>query len=215
LTRARSEPNFDVFINCPFDEQFRACFEALLFAVTACGYRPRCALEETNSGDIRFTRLCRLIKECERSVHDLSRTEIGENNLPRFNMPFELGLLIGAKQFGGPAQRRKSALIMVRTQYVMPAYLSDLAGNDPVPHGGDPAEVIKLARRYLFSSGDPAIPGAARLIALYEKFRADLPALAEGAGYEVAELNALEEYGTYALFLEAFLKKARIEGLLV
>ena len=43
-----------VFINCPFDAEFRPSFEALLFAITASGYRPCCALEENDKGDIRF-----------------------------------------------------------------------------------------------------------------------------------------------------------------
>ena len=46
-----------------------------------------------------------LISASPRSIHDLSRVELGENELPRFNMPFELGMALGAKRFGGPAHR--------------------------------------------------------------------------------------------------------------
>ena len=28
-----------VFVNCPFDDDYVPCFEALLFAITVCGYR--------------------------------------------------------------------------------------------------------------------------------------------------------------------------------
>jgi len=31
----------DVFINCPFDERYRALFHALIFAIYACGFRAR------------------------------------------------------------------------------------------------------------------------------------------------------------------------------
>lgn len=58
----------------------------------ACGYRVRCALEEDDSGNIRLDKLVALIRESPRSIHDLSRIELGENDLPRFNMPFELGM---------------------------------------------------------------------------------------------------------------------------
>jgi hypothetical protein len=96
--------NIDVFVNCPFDEDFKPAFEALVFTITASGYKVRCALEDSNSGDIRFDKLCRLIQASERSIHDLSRTEVGKAGLPRFNMPFELGLMMGAKRFGGGRQ---------------------------------------------------------------------------------------------------------------
>ena len=38
---------------------------------------------------------------------------------------------MGAKYFGKPKQRRNVALIMVRKDYVLSSYLSDLGGNDP------------------------------------------------------------------------------------
>jgi hypothetical protein len=130
-----SETNRNVFINCPFDADYRACFEALLFTVMVSGYRVRCALEDDDAANIRFDKLRRLIRESPRTIHDLSRTELGENELPRFNMPFELGLAMGAKHFGGPKRRKNTALIMVRERYALPAYLSDLGGNDPTAHG--------------------------------------------------------------------------------
>jgi hypothetical protein len=136
----------NVFINCPFDEDFRPCFEALLFAVAAAGYKVRCALEDADSAAIRFEKLRKLIRECPRTIHDLSRIELSKDALPRFNMPFELGLAMGAKYFGDPRQRWNTALIMVRKDYVLSAYLSDLGGNDPVAHNGDPDEVVPLSR---------------------------------------------------------------------
>ena len=39
-----------VFLNCPFDVAYEACFEALVFSVLACGFHPRCALEALDSG---------------------------------------------------------------------------------------------------------------------------------------------------------------------
>ena len=53
----------NVFVNVPFDEAYGPLFEALVFAITACGYRVRCALEDDDSGDIRLDRLVRLIQE--------------------------------------------------------------------------------------------------------------------------------------------------------
>ena len=134
ISRLRS-PN--VFVNVPFDDKYEPLFEALVFTISACGYRVRCALEDDDSGDIRLDKLVELIRECPRSIHDLSRIEPGENDLPRFNMPFELGLALGAKRFGHrPGDRIK---IMVADPYRLPAYLSDLGGNDPSAHKNESA----------------------------------------------------------------------------
>ena len=35
-----------VFINCPFDKDYSATFDALIFAVFVCGFRPRWACED-------------------------------------------------------------------------------------------------------------------------------------------------------------------------
>ena len=125
-------------------------------------YAPRCALEENDAGDIRFDKLCRLIDVCDHSIHDLSRTESNADGLARFNMPFELGLLMGARRFGDGRQKTKRALIMVARNYTLPTYSSDLAGNDPMAHDGDAKAVVQIARDALHH--DPSglqLPGAA------------------------------------------------------
>jgi hypothetical protein len=197
----------NVFINCPFDNDYSSCFEALVFTITASGHRARCALEEEDGGDIRFDKLCRLIGESDRSVHDLSRVELGDNDLPRFNMPFELGLALGAKRFGGRRQRVKTALIMVAEKYRLPAYLSDLGGNDPAAHDRDPEKVIAIIRRYLHSTPQGMVlPGARRFIDRFRQFRRDLPRIA--AQYEIGdgEVHPFGDYRTYVWCLGEFLK---------
>jgi hypothetical protein len=197
----------NVFINCPFDDNYRACFEALVFTITASGYRVRCALEEEDGGDVRFDKLCRLIDESDRSVHDLSRVELGDNDLPRFNMPFELGLVLGARRFGGRRQRVKSALIMVAEKYRLPAYLSDLGGNDPAAHGGNPERIIAIVRRYLHSTPQGVVlPGPQKFTSRFHQFQRDLPKIA--AQYEIGdgEVHPLEDYRTYVWCMGEFLK---------
>ena len=164
--------NASVFINCPFDDAYRLCFEAILFSVTMSGYQVRCALEEDDAGDVRFEKLCELIADSDRTIHDLSRTATGADGLPRFNMPIELGLMMGARQYGRGRQKAKRAVIMVAEKFVMPRFLSDLAGNDPKAHGSSPREVIRIIRDHLHT--DPAgkrLPGAAHMADLLEEFR--------------------------------------------
>lgn len=204
--------HLNIFINCPFDALYRPSFEALIFTITACGYRVRCALEEDDSGDIRFDKLCRLIEECDRSIHDLSRTEVTAGDLPRFNMPFELGLAFGAKRFGGKRQRVKTALIMVAEPYRLPSYLSDLGGNDIAAHHRDPVRLIGLVRKYLHITPQGAVlPGAARLNRLFERFKADLPKIAATVDIGEDEIDPYGDYRTYLWFLAEFIKILQAE----
>jgi len=194
-TRGR---NAEIFINCPFDDAYAPCFEALLFTVTIAGYRARCALEENDAGEIRFDKLRRLIADCDFTIHDLSRIQLGDNNLPRFNMPFELGLMMGAKYFGGPKQRAKQACILVANDFVLPTYLSDLAGNDPAAHNDDPRQVIKIVRDHLHN--DPAgkrLPGVLHIAKLFDDFSANLPVLARQAQLTVEEVHARRGYNNF------------------
>jgi hypothetical protein len=198
--------NVDVFINCPFDAEYRPAFEALIFAITASGYQVRCALEEDNSADIRHEKLCRLIRESDRSIHDLSRVELGKNNLPRFNMPYELGLTHGAIKFGGRRQRTKTACIMVAEPYAMPAYISDLAGNDPFAHHNDPGRVVRIVRNYLHRTPDgQLLPGPASILAQFARFKQDLPRIAADFDIDSHEIDPYEGYKSYLVFLTTFM----------
>ncbi len=199
--------DLDVFINCPFDEEFKRLFEAIHFTIAACGYTARCALEEDDGADIRFNKLVRMISECPKSVHDLSRTELSEAGLPRFNMPFELGLMMGAKHFGRGVQKGKTALVMVSEPYRMPAYLSDLSGSDPSPHHGRADAIIDRVRRYLHENPQGApLPGARHIQDALEEFQVDLTAMARERRILSHEISSLGDYRTYARFVSAFLE---------
>lgn len=194
----------NVFINVPFDADYEPLFEALVFTIFACGYRVRCALEDSDSGDIRLDKLISLIRESPRSIHDLSRIEPGANELPRFNMPFELGLALGAKRFGRrPRDRIK---IMVAERYRLPAYLSDLGGNDPDAHEHRPEKVIRIVRNYLQQSPRGGVlAGPAGLAADFAKFKARLPAIAQGIDFEPEEVRGYSDYPTFAWCVTKFL----------
>jgi hypothetical protein len=45
-------------------------------------------------------RIFKLIEGCQFGIHDISRTELDtDSQLPRFNMPLELGMFLGAQRF--------------------------------------------------------------------------------------------------------------------
>lgn len=108
----------NVFINCPFDAEYETLFHAIVFAVIHCGYNVRCALEAEDTGATRIDRIYRLIEECRFGIHDIARIEHDSiNALPRFNMPFELGLFLGARRFGTAVQQDKRCLVLEAQRY--------------------------------------------------------------------------------------------------
>ena len=136
-----------IFFNCPFDQADKPVFEALVFAAFDCGYVPRCALEVDDAGQVRIEKILAIIRGCRLGVHDISRTEPDPvNALPRFNMPFELGLFVGAARFGARDQRRKVCLILDRERYRFQKFISDIAGQDIAAHQDDPELAIKALR---------------------------------------------------------------------
>ena len=175
----------DVFINCPFDDQFAPIFRALIFAIIVCEFRPRSARELDDGGQTRIDKIYGLIEECRYGVHDLSRTEVDAvHNLPRFNMPLELGLFLGAKRYGGKHQKAKRVLILDVEQYRYQRLISDLAGMDIHEHGGDPLRALREVRDWLANVSRRELPSADRVQRAYQAFVADLPDLAAALEFD-------------------------------
>lgn len=186
---AESSPR-DIFINCPFDEAYAPGFQALVFAVLACGFRVRCAREMDDGSETRLDKLYTIIEQSRFGIHDLSRTELDSvHGLPRFNMPLELGIFLGAKRFGGDAQKRKRALVLDVERYRYQRFISDLAGIDPQPHHGDPRQMVICARNWLATvSGRATIPSPASILGSYDRFVVGLPDIAAGAGLNPSDI---------------------------
>ena len=175
---ARSYEN-SVFVNCPFDREYWPLFEALTFAVYQCGCYPRCALEVDDSSQVRVEKIITMIGSCRLSVHDISRVESdGEPPMPRFNMPLELGIFLGAKAFGAYDQKRKAGVVLDAERFRYQRYISDIAGQDIRAHRGDAAELIRHVRNFLLSQADETVflPGPRRIAERFQDFRRNLPA---------------------------------------
>ena len=176
MKSSSSEYERSVFINCPFDADYEPLLAAILFAVEACGYRVRCSLETDDGGRVRIEKILAVVGGCRFGVHDISRTEPNERGLPRFNMPFELGVFLGAARLGTAKQKRKVALILDREPYRYREFLSDIAGQDVRTHGGEPEEAVRAVRDWLNANApDVLIPGGGDLIDWFRRFTADLP----------------------------------------
>ena len=195
--------NESVFINCPFDAQYTKLLYALVFAVTDCGFVARCALEEDSSGVVRVHKILQMIKECRIGIHDISRTETSPSSkLPRFNMPLELGMFLGAKEYGTPQQRQKTYLVLDKEPYRYKQFISDIGGQDIKAHQGKVEGVIKAVRNYLANlQPGVIIPGPANIQKRYQAFTAQLPALCRGVKIKKGELTFVD----YCAFVETWL----------
>jgi hypothetical protein len=170
----------NVFINCPFDDGYRPLFRALVFAVHACGMTARSALELDNGAEVRIDKITRIIGQCRHSIHDISRTELDHGSgLPRMNMPFELGLFLGAKRFGEAAHQTKTCIIFDRERYRYQQFLSDIAGQDIRAHQDDPGELIRAIRNALATVRAAHLPSGRLLRERYEAFLEDVPTMCE------------------------------------
>jgi hypothetical protein len=100
----------DVFINCPFDTTYKPIFDAIVFAVKHLGFNARSALEVDDASEVRLAKIIRIIEECAYGIHDISAVAPRTGtDLPRFNMPLELGLYLGCQRFGAePTVRRRA-----------------------------------------------------------------------------------------------------------
>ncbi len=182
----------DVFINCPFDDDYRPLQDAIVFAVLACRLRPRCALEASNAGQVRIDKIVGMIRDCRWGIHDISRTEPNANGLPRFNMPLELGLFLGAHRFGNPEQREKSCLVLDREQFRFQEFISDIAGQDVIAHGGQPGRAIEAVRNWLAASLPEQagrLPGGSAISGRFALFQQDLPRLCASMHRDSAHLT--------------------------
>jgi len=181
-----------VFINCPFDRAYRPLFEAVAFAVYDCGFFPRSALEVEDSSQVRIAKIENIIRESRLAVHDISRTQLDrDNHLPRFNMPLELGMFLGAKAFGGREQRRKAAIVLDKDRYRYQKFISDIAGQDIRSHGGNWATAIRCVRDFLASqcADGVVLPGGARIVERYREFRQYFSVACRKAHFDTASVT--------------------------
>lgn len=130
-----------VFVNCPYDPEYKPLMDAILLSAVACGFVPRTA---NDSGDVarhRMDRIVQTMTECAYSIHDLSRcTGGGDWNHARFNMPLELGMAMSMEH---------DWLVLFPAEHNYAVFVSDLAGYDLKPHDHSPPAVIRAIMSWL------------------------------------------------------------------
>jgi hypothetical protein len=182
----------NVFVNCPFDEEYRALLRPLLFTVIYLGFEPRIALESLDSGRPRIEKIIGLIKESKYAIHDLSRikaTKAGEYF--RLNMPFELGIDVGCRVFKTGKWGGKKCLILEAERYRYQAAISDLSGSDIAVHENKPVNIVRHVRNWLSNQTASSAAGPTKVWGAFNDFMADNYSELTGRGYSDEDIKQL------------------------
>lgn len=201
------DSNRDVFINCPFDDLYKPIFYGIVFTIVRSGFVARCALETDDASDIRFQKICAIIDESGYGIHDISPTYTnGRPPLPRFNMPLELGLFLGASRFGSKPKR---CFIFDVERFRYQKFISDLAGQDIHEHKGDVDTVILQVATWLRQqSRDERVPGGKAIAFEYKAFCKKLPLLCRSSKITQDELT----FGDFNVMVADHLTKGGATG---
>jgi hypothetical protein len=177
-----------IFLNHAFDSRREYLYLSLIGSLASLGLRPRSVVELPGDTS-RLERLHALIRACQYSVHDLSAVELTVRpyRVPRFNMPFELGLAVALKLQGEHEFRLLEAVDRRLDQS-----LSDLKGYDPYIHGATPIGVFDAVRNMFSALDSPPTRSRADFHAVYEALL-DVRRSREGRGnpYTAVQFGSL------------------------
>lgn len=182
----------NVFINCPFDDEYKRLLHPLLFTLLYYKLEPQIS-QTQSSAIIRINQIKNFIRESKFSIHDLSRSKpMNKNELPRFNMPYELGLDIGCVEFGGKKYSNKRILILETNRYHYQKVLSDIAGQDSENHDNDPAVLIIKVRNWLSTvDATRTYPSPSKTRILYDHFCTDVSDTLRNDGFTAGEIKGI------------------------
>lgn len=180
-----------VFVNCPFDADYRQLLIALVFTIKYLGFVPRLSLQSSDSGNTRITKIVELVRTSRFGIHDLSRiVSTAEDEYYRMNMPFELGIDYGCKKLKGGKWKRKKLLVLEKEQYRYQAALSDFAGSDIQWHDDDALTLVKVVRNWFMTEELGTGPSHTKIWYDFNDFTAELERSLSAQGY------GPDDYGT-------------------
>lgn len=166
------------FLNIPYDPGYRDHFLAYIAGVAAFGLDPRATLELTG-GDRRLERIFKLIETCKYSFHDLSFVKLDRKRpvTPRFNMPFELGLVIGWQK---AAPSEHDWFVFESSPHRIKKSLSDLDGTDAFAYGRSSEGILRQIRNAL--ARHDMRPTSDQMLAIFEVLKEEAPQVLARSG---------------------------------
>ena len=191
----KAPKNFSVsvFINCPFDEEYKSLLRPMLFTLVYAGLLPRLAAEKSDSLEQRIEKIVRLIKECKYSIHDLSRLKAAKaKEFFRMNMPFELGIDYGCRRIAQNYLSKKRSLVLETRRYDVQKALSDLNGVDIKSHNNNPARAVQALQHWLIETvGLTDLDSPAVIWENFTEFRSDFYQRHTAQGYSKNDLKMM------------------------
>jgi hypothetical protein len=173
----RRRERYSVFLNVPYDNEFENLYLPYIGGLSAFGLIPRATLEIPTS-QRRLERILSLIDKCAYSIHDLSRVQLDRRapRVPRFNMPFELGLAVSQTALN----RRQRWCVCETVRYRVNKSLSDMDGTDVRIHGGTIRGVFgALCDIFVRKNRQPSVQ---QMYRIYLVLRRNLPRIMRQAG---------------------------------
>ena len=134
-------PKDKVFINCPYDEKYKELFFALIYMCEVNDLEPIFAACDESSSD-RMTNIYNCIIKSKYAIHDISRIK---DRIPRFNMPFELGMYYMHIR---EKAKNKKMLILEGEKNKSDKTISDLSGLEIKCHNNDVEGIFRAARPF-------------------------------------------------------------------
>jgi len=113
-------------------------------------------------------------------------------DLPRFNMPFELGLDLGCRYYGSDGLITKQCLVLEKDRHRYQRVLSDLSGNDVRAHGGDPECLVLEVRNWLRVTVSRKLPSSSQVWQRLNVFQNNLELMLRQLGYSPRDIASLE-----------------------
>jgi len=203
----------NIFINCPFDPGYGKMLKALVFATITCGLEPRIALERDDSGEERINKIKELIRCSKYSIHDISRMEpLKKGDLPRFNLPFELGLDMGCRTYGQDRLLTKKCLILDKDSYRYMRVISDISGNDIRAHNNNDRNLTREIRNWIRITTNKSIPAAKNIWDDFNLFSIDLRKTCKEQGYDSDDIEQMP-ITEYIYFVKRWLATPTIRDL--
>jgi len=170
----------NLFINCPFDANYRPVLKSIIFTAICFGLDPQLS-ENKDSSETRLKSIQDLIENSKFSIHDLSRmAPAKKGELSKFNMPFELGLDFGCKRYKGGEHEDKKFLIFDTEAYRYQRALSDISGNDISYHSDSPEKATRHVRNWLQKhqkNNQPILLTGTETWTIYNEFEGNLVTL--------------------------------------
>jgi len=125
-------------------------------------------------------RILEPITSCQYSFHDLSRVQLDRRRppTPRFNMPFELGLVLGWLKTSGRSSHTWFVFESVNRR--VSKSLSDLDGTEAYIHDGRPKGMFRELGNALVRSADQ--PTVQQMRGIYRNIKIAAPLIMRNGG---------------------------------